>query len=95
MQRNGSDPATPSRKAAGGTGLGGRLVDASEALAAARGIGDLYLLTETAIDWSPRLGYHRDVRESAPAELRASPEFTGACPDSAVLLRKRLAVVLS
>lgn len=73
-----------------GTGLGHRLVDAAELLAAARGIDELFLLTETAIDWFPRLGYLPDERSSAPAKVRNSPEFTGACPESAALLRKSL-----
>jgi amino-acid N-acetyltransferase len=73
-----------------GSGLGRRLVERAEAVAAARGITELFLLTETAADWFPRLGYLRDRRESAPGQLRASPEFTHACPASASLLRKRL-----
>jgi amino-acid N-acetyltransferase len=73
-----------------GSGLGRRLVERAEAVAAARGVAELFLLTETAADWFPRLGYQPDRRESAPDPLRASPEFTGACPVSAALLRKRL-----
>ena len=73
-----------------GTGLGRRLVAEAESLAIAAGISELYLLTETAAAWFPRLGYTSAERAEAPAALTASPEFTGACPDSAVLLRKRL-----
>jgi amino-acid N-acetyltransferase len=73
-----------------GTGLGGLLVDAAEKLAAARGIGELYLLTETAEGWFPRLGYQPTTRDAVPGPLAASPEFTGACPDSAAVLHKRL-----
>jgi amino-acid N-acetyltransferase len=73
-----------------GTGLGRRLVAAAESLATAAGIGEIYLLTETAAAWFPRLGYESAERAAAPAALTDSPEFTGACPDSAVLLRKRL-----
>jgi N-acetylglutamate synthase-like GNAT family acetyltransferase len=73
-----------------GTGLGRRLVEAAEALAAERGIAELYLLTETAKAWFPRLGYRPAARASVPAELTASPEFTTACPESALLLYKRL-----
>jgi amino-acid N-acetyltransferase len=73
-----------------GTGLGRRLVAAAESLATAAGIGEIYLLTETAAAWFPRLGYEAAERAAAPAALTDSPEFTGACPDSAVLLRKRL-----
>ena len=73
-----------------GTGLGRRLVAEAEALAADRGIAELYLLTETAEKWFPRLGYHSSTRGSVPAELTASPEFTTACPESAAVLRKHL-----
>jgi amino-acid N-acetyltransferase len=75
-----------------GAGLGRRLVAEAEALAAAAGIGELYLLTETAAAWFPRLGYEAADRAAAPSELSSSPELTGACPDSAVMLRKRLSL---
>jgi amino-acid N-acetyltransferase len=67
-----------------------RLVDRAEAVAAARGIADLFLLTETAADWFARRGYEPGAREAAPAALLGSPEFTVACPVSAALFRKRL-----
>ena len=73
-----------------GTGLGGKLVEAAEKLAASRGIGELYLLTDTAEAWFPRLGYLPTTRDAVPAAITASPEFTGACPDSAAVLHKRL-----
>jgi amino-acid N-acetyltransferase len=73
-----------------GTGLGHELVKAAEELAAACGIGELFLLTETAERWFPRLGYVPTTRDSVPAALTASPEFCGACPDNAAVLRKRL-----
>ena len=73
-----------------GLGLGARLVDRAEALAAARGIAELFLLTETAADWFAQRGYEPDAREVAPAALLGSPEFAGACPVSAARLRKRL-----
>jgi N-acetylglutamate synthase-like GNAT family acetyltransferase len=73
-----------------GTGLGRRLVTAAEETAASLGLTELYLLTETAEGWFPRLGYRVATRASVPAALTASPEFTGACPASAAVLRKRL-----
>ena len=73
-----------------GTGLGGRLVEAAEKLAASRGIGELYLLTDTAERWFPRLGYLPTTRAAVPAAITASPEFAGACPQSAAVLYKRL-----
>jgi amino-acid N-acetyltransferase len=72
------------------TGLGRRLVAEAEATATSLGIGQLYLLTETAGDWFPRLGYSPATRADVPAAVAASPEFSGACPDSALLLHKVL-----
>jgi amino-acid N-acetyltransferase len=73
-----------------GTGLGRRLVAATEELAASRGIAELYLLTETAEAWFPRLGYVASTRAAVPTALTVSVEFTGACPDSAAVFHKRL-----
>ena len=73
-----------------GTGLGRKLVGATEQLAAAVGISELFLLTETAETWFPRLGYVPTPRASLPAALMTSSEFTGACPDSAAVLHKLL-----
>jgi amino-acid N-acetyltransferase len=73
-----------------GAGIGHRLVEAAEELAASRGIAELYLLTETAEGWFPRLGYGPVARDQVPSALTASPEFTSACPQSAAVLHKRL-----
>jgi amino-acid N-acetyltransferase len=73
-----------------GTGLGRRLVAATEELAASQGISELYLLTETAEAWFPRLGYVASTRAAVPAALTVLAEFTGACPDSAAVFHKRL-----
>ena len=76
-----------------GTGLGQSLVARAEALARSRGIRELFLLTETAAEWFPRLGYLPGDRTAVPAALNASPEFAGACPDSARLFRKEIQAV--
>jgi amino-acid N-acetyltransferase len=73
------------------SGLGRSLVAAVEGLAAGRGISELFLLTETASGWFPRLGYGPAARADAPDNMAASPEFVSACPVSAAVLRKRLA----
>ena len=73
-----------------GTGLGRTLVGAAEAVARELGIRDLYLLTETAIDWFPRLGYEPLGRDAAPAAVAASVEFTVSCKDTGVLMRRTL-----
>lgn len=73
-----------------GTGLGRAIVEAAEALARGEGIRDLYLLTETAVDWFPRLGYEIVPREEAAAAVGASIEFTTVCRDTGVAMRRRL-----
>jgi amino-acid N-acetyltransferase len=73
-----------------GTGLGRRLVAAVEALVAAQGIAELYLLTETAEGWFPRLGYRPTTRDAVPSPLTVSVEFTTACPEGAAVLHKLL-----
>jgi amino-acid N-acetyltransferase len=74
-----------------GTGLGGEVVAAAEELARRHGIRDLYLLTETASDWFPRLGYEVVPRDVAAAAVGASIEFTTVCRDTGVPMRHRLA----
>jgi amino-acid N-acetyltransferase len=73
-----------------GTGLGLALVAAAEDTARQVGISELFLLTETAADWFPRLGYERTTREAAPADMTSSAEFASACPVSAAVFHKRL-----
>jgi amino-acid N-acetyltransferase len=73
-----------------GTGIGKALVEAAEALARETGILDLYLLTETAVDWFPRLGYEVVERPVASAAVGASIEFTTVCRDSGVPMRRTL-----
>ena len=74
-----------------GTGLGRRVVEAAEQVARAEGIGELYLITETAIDWFPRLGYVPVPREEAAAAVGESIEFTAVCATPGVPMRRVLA----
>jgi amino-acid N-acetyltransferase len=73
-----------------GTGLGRELVVAAEELARADGIGELYLLTETAAGWFPRLGYVVVPRDEAQAAVGASIEFTLVCATSGVPMKHAL-----
>jgi amino-acid N-acetyltransferase len=74
-----------------GTGLGRELVAEAERLARDEGVAALYLLTETAIDWFPRLGYVVIPRDEAATAVGGSIEFTTACAVSAVAMRRDLA----
>jgi amino-acid N-acetyltransferase len=71
-----------------GTGVGRSLIDAAVARSRERGINELYLLTTTAEHYFPRFGFACIDRGSVPAAVQASAEFQGACPDSAVAMRK-------
>lgn len=72
-------------------GCGTALVAALESKANQAGIFDLYLLTETAQAFFARLDYTTIARDSAPAVIRKTPEFTGLCPDDATLMYKNIA----
>ena len=73
-----------------GSGIGRALLDRVLEESRAAGVQDVFLLTTTAEHYFPRLGFACVGRESVPDEMRASAEFTGACPASAVVMRKAL-----
>lgn len=78
--------AAPAR----GTGLGASLVERLLELARSNGITTLYLLTTTAESYFPRFGFERIAREESNPKLEDSAELRGACPASAVLMRRKL-----
>lgn len=73
-----------------GRGLGRALVDRALADAGGAGVREAWLLTETAATWFARLGWTAADRTAAPAAVAASVEFAGACPASAIALRRAL-----
>jgi amino-acid N-acetyltransferase len=73
-----------------GTGVGRRLIEDALDAAKQRGIDDVFLLTTTAERYFPRFGFACINRDAVTAEVQASAEFRGACPSTAVLMRKRL-----
>ena len=75
-----------------GTGLGRTLVDTALEAARAAGVRGMYLLTTSAERYFPRFGFERITRENVPDSLNASVEFRGACPASAVIMRKMIVV---
>ena len=72
-------------------GLGRLLVDAIEERARNCGVVTMYLLTTTAEDYFPSMGYDRVERSDAPPGIRRTAEFSQLCPDSAVCLARNLA----
>lgn len=71
-------------------GLGGQLTAAAIELAGTIGAPALYLLTTTAEQFFPKFGFERITRADVPPSVQTSVEFTGACPSTAVVMRKRL-----
>jgi amino-acid N-acetyltransferase len=74
-----------------GSGVGGRLIDLALEKARARGLDDVFLLTTTAEHYFPRFGFTCVSREAVSQEVQTSVEFQGACPASAVVMRRQLA----
>jgi amino-acid N-acetyltransferase len=73
-----------------GTGLGHRLTAHALARAAEQAVPAVYLLTTTADAYFPRFGFERIDRAEVPESVQASVEFRGACPASAIAMRKWL-----
>ncbi len=72
-----------------GSGIGSRLVEQILERAEESGIEELYLLTTTAEKYFPRFGFTRTTRAAVPDAVKASAEFQGACPDTAVVMARR------
>lgn len=67
------------------------VVDALSHFVVAENEGRLvFLLTTTAEHYFPRFGFACVSRDSVADAVKASPEFKGACPASAIAMRKSL-----
>ena len=73
-----------------GRGLGRALVTRVIADAESRGLRALYLLTTTAEHYFPSFGFVRTSRDQVPEDVRATEEFRGVCPSSAVVMARTL-----
>lgn len=73
-----------------GAGVGKHLVEELFVMARSRGVETLYLLTTTAERYFPRFGFEVIPRAEADPKLARSEELRGACPSTAVLMRRRL-----
>lgn len=69
------------------SGVGDRLVREVLDRASAAGVHEIYLMTTTAEGYFPRFGFTRSTRAQVPEAVRASREFQGACPDTAVVMK--------
>jgi amino-acid N-acetyltransferase len=73
-----------------GRGLGLELTRHLEAYASEMGIKTLFLLTLTAVEFFPKLGYQVVQRAEVPEIIATTEEFRDVCPASAVCLSKPL-----
>ena len=69
-----------------GSGLGMELSRERLAWAQAHGLDAVYLLTTTAEDFFPRLGFQRIARDEVPGPVLEADEFRSICPSSAVVM---------
>lgn len=74
-----------------GRGVGALLVATAEEQARRAGCAEVYLLTTGAAAYFAGRGYRAIGREEAPPALRATRQYAGLCPASAVVMRKSLA----
>ena len=74
-------------------GNGRAVVEAIGREAVALGVNRLWLLTTSAASFFERIGFERVERSEAPPDIRASEQFAGLCPGSAVCLRCNLATL--
>jgi N-acetylglutamate synthase-like GNAT family acetyltransferase/SAM-dependent methyltransferase len=73
-----------------GAGLGRRLCDALVVRAVGQGVERAYLLTTTIAPLAEAWGFRRLDRGEAPAAIRQTHQFDGACCASAVAMRRDL-----
>jgi amino-acid N-acetyltransferase len=71
-------------------GIGKELASNRIEWASRAGVREVYLLTNDAADYWQSHGFQRIDRSEAPASMKATTEWTGACPSSAVAMSRRL-----
>lgn len=76
-----------------GRGLGLALMEELERAAGRWGVERWWLLTTTAEDFLSALGFKRVGRETAPAAIRGTGQFSGGCCASAVCMSRLRNVV--
>ena len=73
-----------------GKGYGKILNEQIEQFAKESGINCMYLITHTAKDFFDQQGYCVIDRTTAPDAIKQTEQFTGLCPSSAVVMKKRI-----
>jgi len=72
-----------------GRGLAALMVQHLLGVARSGGIGELYLLTETAEYYFSRFGFCRVNRNTVPTEIKSTQQFESLCPFDAQAMRLR------
>lgn len=72
------------------SGLGSKLLSQAEQYATEKAVKSIYLLTTAAQPYFQKRGYSPLVRESAPASIRNTAEFSTLCPTRSVLMVKQM-----
>lgn len=73
-----------------GRNLGTEVVRQMQMVAKSKGVSSLFLLTTSAEPFFRKLGFEMTPREIVPDAIRATKEFTGICPSSAIVMSIRL-----
>jgi amino-acid N-acetyltransferase len=73
-----------------GQGIGRRLTTEALALAHRQGVERVYLLTDTAAAFFPKLGFREIARSDVRPSVRQSVEFTSARPETATAMVRDL-----
>ena len=73
-----------------GRGVGAALTRERLRWAQARGLDSIYLLTNTAAGYFPRLGFAPVARDEVPEGVRTSLQFASVCPSTANVMVLRL-----
>jgi amino-acid N-acetyltransferase len=71
-------------------GVGASLLQSLRARAQELSLRELYLLTEGAEEFFGNAGFVAVPRNSVPAEIRSTQEYSEQCPESATVMRLRL-----
>jgi amino-acid N-acetyltransferase len=71
--------------------LGRQLFSAALDHAGEHGVQEVFLITNTADAYFEKNGFQRVDRGEVPAEIAETAQFTGLCPSSAVVMKKRIA----
>jgi amino-acid N-acetyltransferase len=71
-------------------GIGKELASNRIEWASRAGVREVYLLTNDAVDYWQNHGFQRIDRSEAPTSMKATTEWMGACPSSAVAMLRRL-----